>query len=282
MAQEYSLGTGFATISSYDEIIYKNYQAYGRMYFEDYYIQTYNDISSSSQYYYEPELSINLSFLHDIEVSDRFSIRSGLIVNSLKFNSIREFMDYNSVEISRDTIIGEYTSPFGNTNSCDVYTNSFTDVPQAVPGTKYSISYLSVPLLLAYKPKPSVKCSAGINLKAPFGSSTRRQYLTIHSEMIDDLNQCTYELQIDHQRNISGLSMLQADLAAIISFNVFHNFNIDLSFSQALQNVFYYPEESSTQSPFSEQQNFKPFQMGIGLSYVWNKRKKESLDNSID
>jgi len=203
-------------------------------------------------------------------LSNKFAISTGWGLETLSFNSVSMNNDIIRGNLIEEQMISN-SNPFGSPflSSCDIYTNSFTDVESEIDGTNYSMIYLRIPFDLSYEIIPNLaSLKAGVSLSAPIYSKAVNDYITTNRELIDDINYCTYE----HLENIdeTGMNINKVLLGANITLEIelTPNINIEVGTSSTFNNVF------RSNSNFNNN-SYDALRLNAGASYVFGNSSNE-------
>jgi hypothetical protein len=275
IAQDYSISAGVLSSFEASSQSFRFSTFTSRIFFEDFYVETIQESTSSNTITYTPEIGFYVNLYHHIPISKNLTLNTGIGINKFALSSTSSIQQFQSNIISQDTIF-ESIEPTIFSSTCDIFTNSISDFsPQQ--GIDIDLLYLTVPLHLQYAVTPKYGLRAGAIFKTPIYTQSIQEIISLFTEELDNITECTYVLQ--QQNNTSGgdYNNIGLDLYLGAIFKPVDYLSIDLSITSSTQNLFHH---GLTTQGFNELGNFKPIQIGLGMSCFINRSnsKSESIE----
>lgn len=277
-SQSYSISAGVQMPLDYrfEEMIEQN--SIFLQYFDDFYIETNNLVTSNRIQKYMPRPGFYVNVNHAFYLKPQLKINVGLGVNSLHFN-------YQSTsEIVSQELISEMVVPIEPTNNntgflnCDLFLNSFIDVGEPLVGQDHTVYYLSIPLSINYRINDLIGVSLGTGIRTPIHTSIYSENIRLNQETTNGSTVCEYELHRNEDNSGDGYKNLLWDLNAQMQFYLKDNLSLDLGASMTVTNTFHTFEEENF---FQINKKHKPIYTSLGLSYYFGKKLKRDPQPSL-
>lgn len=226
---------------------------------------------------YNPELGFELASNVNFILTKNLSIRAGMAVNLMQFNTTDEFIGSNSTLLSMDTtlITAQPATPLTGI-TCTSFLNMRSDFGDLEDGEFYDIVSLRIPFNISYKLFNSkVTIGAGGYLQTPVFNRFNREYLSFNFD-IDPLDEtsaeCSYSLVEEENNFGDGIQSLSFGFNLSLAYQIANNIDIQVSLLKDVTNTFHDDSNAFFATPSNE---LFPTRLALGLRYSFVGNKSE-------
>jgi hypothetical protein len=203
---------------------------------------------SSSQQDYNGGPGFSLGAKIHFQLSDRFSIVTGLSTVYNRFRKETDLLFSKFTIASSDTI--SYFWIHNPNFHCDEYENNIQDLGSIPRGTLFNMLFLNIPFELNYTIIPGkLHLTGGVFLQTPLHVKASFSYVSIEHKMTGGKTICKYIVR---------------ELSGALAYQMTDHVKLNIAARQTIQNVF---TNSNNTFSNSGSVDYNPVQFSMGIEY---------------